>query len=467
MTARNLLYIFSIITIVTAFYITGSGCAQIGAPTGGPRDTIAPVLVNASPKLQSVNVTGNKITLSFNEYVELKDVQNNVLISPLPIKAPSVDYKLKTVTVKLKDTLQPNTTYTVDFGNAIVDINEGNPFRRFTYVFSTGKFIDSLSLTGKIILAETGKADSTIIAMLYRNADDSSVRKRKPDYVARLDSGGNYNFNNLPSGNFKLYALRDGDGGKTYNSKSEMFAFADQVINTGTTNTAPVMYAFEEQKEIKIVPGPTIRTAADKKLKYTSSLLSGSQSLLNDINITFNRPLKILDTNKIRITDTSYVPVASSSFKLDSSRKILTIKNKWAEDNPYRLIIDKESVKDSADNFLAKSDTLKFNTKKLTDYGSIVLRFTGLNISKHPVLQFIQNDEIKFSYALTSNEWSNKLFEPGEYELRILYDDNNNGKWDPGNYSKKQQPEKAIALPQKLAIRGNWENERDVIIPGF
>ena len=461
MTARNLLYSFIIISIVALFAITGSGCAQIGAPTGGAKDTIPPTLVNASPSINSVNVNGNKVTLTFNEYVELKEVQNNVLVSPLPDKQPTIDYKLKTVTVKLKDTLKPNTTYSIDFGNAIVDINEGNPYRNFTYVFSTGKFIDSLTLSGKVVLAETGKTDSTIVAMLYRNANDSSVRKRKPDYIARLDSGGHYFFRNLPAGTFNLYALKDGDFGHTYNSKAEMFAFADKPVIVGNTDSVPVLYAFQENKETK-PPTPPVRTPADKKIKYNTSLAGGKQGLLNDITITFSRPVKTFDASKLQLTDTNFTKITTADIKLDTSGKFITIKNKWPEETAYRLIIDKDAIKDSADNSLAKSDTLKFTTRTQADYGSIVLRFTNLDISRHPVLQFLQNNDIRFSYPLTSKEWSAKLFEPGEYELRILYDANNNGIWDPGNYSQKLQPERVLALPQKLGIKGNWDNERDI-----
>ena len=128
--------LFTVFTF-SLFYIISvgiTGCGQIGMPTGGPRDSIPPRLVSASPALNSTNVTSNKITLTFNEYVDLKEAQTNVLISPYPKKNPSVDFKLKTVTVKLKDTLLPNTTYSINFGSAIVDNNEGNPYKDFTYV---------------------------------------------------------------------------------------------------------------------------------------------------------------------------------------------------------------------------------------------------------------------------------------------------------------------------------------------
>ena len=134
-----------------------------------------------------------------------------------------------------------------------VDNNEGNPLKDFTYVFSTGNTIDSLTLSGKVIIAETGKADSTIIAMLYRNADDSAVQKRKPDYIARLNGDGSFNFINLPAGNFKIYALKDGDGGKTYNSKKELFAFADAAITVSAKTEPVLLYASAEEKESQTV----------------------------------------------------------------------------------------------------------------------------------------------------------------------------------------------------------------------
>ena len=126
------------------------------------------------------------------------------------------------------------------------------------------------------------------------------------------------------------------------------------------------------------------------------------------------------------------------------------------------MLFRSTALSDSANNHLTKADTIRFTAKQPSDYGNVVLRFSNLDLSKHPVLQFVQGDEIKNSYPLTSLEWSNKFINPGEYEIRILFDDNNNGKWDTGNYSKKLQPEKAITLKDKLAIKANWDNERDI-----
>lgn len=462
---RSLFLYFTTVVLISCFIsFLVTGCAQIGAPTGGPKDSIPPELVSATPKLLSTNFTGNKITLIFNEYVDVKDIQTNVLVSPYPKTNPQVDFKLKTVTVKLKDTLLENTTYAINFGNAIQDNNEGNPFRNFTYVFSTGNTIDSLQLRGQVIIAETGKKDSTIIAMLYRNADDSSVQKSKPNYIAKLDSSGNFKFTNLSAGSYKVYALKDGDGGKTYNSKIELFAFADSEVIVSDSSAPVTLFAFEEEKEIKksVVTVPAkAGTPADKKLKYTSSLSNNEQDLLTNLLLTVNRPLKTFDPQKIILTDTNYNKI-NSTITIDSNQKIIQISTKWKEENNYRLLVNKDAFSDSTDTELAKSDTIKFLTKKIADYGSIVLRFSNLKLAEHPVLQFVKDQEIYRSVAVTAAMWSDKLFPPGDYELRILFDTNNNGKWDPGNYGQKLQPERAITLDTKLNIKANWDNERDV-----
>lgn len=461
MRSTHILFTLFIVSLIYIIAISNAGCAQIGMPTGGPKDSIAPRLLSASPKLKSTNVTGNKITLTFNEYVEIKEAQTNVLISPFPKKSPTIDFKLKTVTVKLKDTLLPNTTYSINFGNAIVDNNEGNPLKDFTYVFSTGNIIDSFTLEGKVVMAETGKADSTLIAMLYRNADDSAVQKRKPDYVAKLSGDGSFSFVNLPAGNFNVYALKDGDGGKTYNSKKEIFAFADTAVTVSEKTEPVILYASALEKESGPVTASKPKTPV-KKLMYALPPGAQLQDLLNPFELSFNNPLKVFDAAKLILRDTNYNPIPSAVWTIDSSRTKITLTTQWQQAMNYRLIMDTTAVSDSAGNHLAKLDTIRFITKQQSDYGNVVLRFSNLDLTKHPVLQFVLGEEIKKSYPLTAMEWSNKFVNPGEYDIRILYDANNNGKWDTGNYSKKLQPEKAITLTLKLGVKADWDNERDI-----
>ncbi len=466
MKIKYCMYAFLLLVITYAAIAGLSGCAQIGTPTGGPKDTIPPVLVSASPVGGKTNFTGNKITLTFNEYIDVQDIQKNVLVSPFPKQTPSISFKLKTITVKLKDTLKPNTTYVVNFGNAIRDLNEGNPFKNYQYVFSTGNTIDSLQLSGRVVMAESGKADSTLVAILYRDAPDSAVETRKPDYLARLDGKGNFTFTNLSAGTYKLYALKDGDGGNTYNSVIEPFAFLNEDVEIQGTVKPVTLFAYAQEKDTR-KPPPTsssaAKPAADKKLKYTLVAAPGNpQSLLAPLLINFSRPIKEFNAQAIILSDSSFNRIGNTSISLDSTGRIMSIKAPWTEETDYRLVMKTDAVADTFGNALPRTDTLRFKTRSKADYGSLVLHFKNLDTTKHPVLQFFKADELQRSIPITNATWSDRMIEPGEYELRILYDENGNALWDPGNYKEKKQPEHVVTLPQKLAIRANWDNERDV-----
>jgi uncharacterized protein (DUF2141 family) len=438
-----------------------SGCAQIGAPTGGARDTLAPVLVKAVPTDQTLNFSSNKISLNFNEYIEVQEIQNNLLVSPLPITNPQITFNLKTVTIRLKDTLLPNTTYSIQFGNAIKDVNEGNVLQNFSYVFSTGSSIDSLSFRGNVLLAENGKADSTIAVVLYRNLNDTAVQTTRPDFLTRLKGDGSFEFKNLPTGKFNVYAIKDGDGNKYYSIKTELFGFADSILNTAIAPTNFTLYAYVQEKPTENKVIRVLKPILEKQLKFTSNL-SGEQDLLDTLKISFNNPLKLIDTASLALLDTNFNAIIGGAVRVDTTRKLLTYLPVWKPGAAYRLIFKETAFEDSAGNLLKKTDTLSFTAKQEAAYARIVLRFTNYDQQKNPVLQFVQQEQVKFSYPLAGAEWSNTRFPPGEYELRILYDANKDGKWTPGNYSKKLQPERAITLPQKLTLKGNWDNERDV-----
>ncbi|HEX7848073.1 MAG TPA: Ig-like domain-containing protein, partial [Chitinophagaceae bacterium] len=143
---------FFLIILAISKIMVLPGCANIVPPQGGPRDSLPPVLVRSDPGDSSRNFKGKTITLTFDEFIDVQNAQTEMLISPTPKNFPTVDYRLNTVTVKLKDSLETNTTYSFNFGNSIKDINESNVKKNFTYIFSTGNYIDSLELTGKVVL---------------------------------------------------------------------------------------------------------------------------------------------------------------------------------------------------------------------------------------------------------------------------------------------------------------------------
>ncbi|MBU3713404.1 MAG: hypothetical protein FGM46_00480 [Ferruginibacter sp.] len=443
----------------------GSGCAQIGAPTGGPKDTIAPKLIKALPDNNSVNFKGDKIVLLFDEYIDLQNVQSNLLVTPFPKNLPAIQSNLRTISIRLKDSLLPNTTYSINLGDAVKDVNEGNVFNNLVYTFSTGNFIDSLELTGKVLMAETGRIDSTLMVCLYKNASDSDVVKRKPDYITRLNSEGKFKFNFLPAALFKIYALKDGDGSKTYNSGTEAFAFIDKEISTTDKNISLLLFAYNEKKQVNTgSPTASGKKQKEKKLRYTTTLVQQQQDVLQPMELNFNMPVKNFNADKIILTDTFYKPVGAK-VSIDSSREKISINYSWKQDQKLMLILSNDALTDENGNNLPQSDTIRFKCKTKEDYGTVLLIFDKTDLSKNPMIFFVEADQVKHQAYLTGREWNNTLFPPGEYEIRILFDENKNGKWDPGNYSLKIQPEKVYSFPQKMTVKSNWENEREMVWP--
>ncbi len=474
------IFLFSLIIPVTLkiIVLSLSGCATIVPPQGGARDSIPPQLMKASPVDSTRNFTGNKIVFTFDEYIDVQNIQQQMLVSPSPLTNPSVDFRLNTLTVKIKDTLEPNTTYSINFGDAIKDYTEGNPLKGFTYTFSTGRYIDSLELTGSVLLAETGKTDTTLILMLHTSPDDSAVSKDKPRYVAKQDSRGNFIFKNLPPRTFYLYALKDDGGTRRYLKDNQLFAFADKpVVVDG--KTAPVtLYAYvakpAAQQTAPVSPinlsGPGRRKntdgVVDNRLKYLTNLSGNQQDLLGQFVMSFDIPLKSFDSTKIRLyTDTTFIPATGYSFQKDSTNKKITLLNEWKENTTYNLIMDKDFAMDTSGKKLLKTDTLKFKTKKLSEYGSLKLKLRNLELTKNPVLQFILNNVLYQSVPLTTNEFSQTIFFPGEFELRILFDENKNGIWDPGEFFKKhKQPEIVKPIERRVIVKPNFQNDYEIAL---
>ena len=406
-----------------------------------------PRLLKAEPGDSALNFSGDKVVLTFDEFVEVQNIAENLIFSPTPSTNPYVDYKLKTVTVKLKDTLVPNTTYTINFGNSIKDFTEGNPFKNFTYTFSTGNYIDSLELSGKVILAENGKIDTTLIVMLHTSSDDSVVVKQKPMYISKMDGNGKFRFKNLPPKTFYLYALKDESNTRRYTSEKSLFAFADKPIIVQSSTEPVTLYAYvaKGEPEQPTNKNSSIRATSttDKRLKYQTSATGGQQDILTGFYITVLQPLKAFDSTKLTLfTASPFTPVVDYSFSNDSTGTKINLTHKWKENTLYRLILDKDFAEDTLGNKLTKADTISFTTKKLADYGSLKLKLRNLDLEKNPVLQIISNNTIVRSVPMKSIDLAIDYYYPGEYELRILYDKNKNGVWDPGEFfGKHLQPE--------------------------
>lgn len=273
-------------------------CGRMGSPSGGPKDVTPPVLINAEPPNRSINFTATSFRLEFDEFVKLKDIQNQLIVSP-PLKYPPIitpqGNANKFVEVKIKDTLRPNTTYTFNFGQSIEDNNEGNPNRFLTYVFSTGAYLDSLSLSGVVTDAFNEKADTFISVMLYEmdsTYTDSTIYLQPPSYMTNtLDSTTFFQLNNLKAGRYALMALKDEGKNNMFDQNTDKIGFVTDTIVLPTDS----VYGLNLFREVpdysaavpsmasgnRIIFGYTGAKASDLELNLLSTLPDSVKTTVN------------------------------------------------------------------------------------------------------------------------------------------------------------------------------------------
>lgn len=524
-------------------------CAQIAPLNGGKKDITPPKLVEAIPAGKSTGFNTDRIVLRFDEYVQVKDLSNQLIVSPKLKTAPEITADGRSVNIVLeKDELQPNTTYRFYFGNAIADMNESNSIPDFEYVFSTGTFIDSLKVKGVVTDAFTNKTAGGVLVGLYNatTATDSTPYKDAPDYIAKTSDAGEFSFRNLPRRTFKVVAFSDKNKNSMYDGEIEKIAFLDSGLVLGS-DTSIALKLFQEdpskgfikktnspyygfsqfilnkKAKVKLLPinntfaydiaetsvgkekdtvsfyyrnikdtmefvvqnitfkkNDTIKVVAPKKssskkrLKsYSTNISSGSLALGNQVRLTF---LNWMDTTKIDL----------SKFKLtDKSDSLATpvpVKGRWTsitdfeittklkEGVSYTLKIDTLALLDVNGS---PNDTLKadFKTQSKLEFGKVTLKLL-LNKKQSYVIQLIDgNDKVireQFvSFSLSSSNAVTLDFTdvaPGTYVTKIIFDDNENKKWDSGSLLRKKQPERVIINSKQLKVLSDWEIEEEILI---
>ena len=205
-------------------------CASIGTPDGGPYDEEPPVLLKSVPALYATGVTVPKVTLEFDENVKLEKAFENVVVSPPQLQMPEIKYSGKKVMVELFDTLKPNTTYSIDFGNAIVDNNEGNPYENFAYVFSTGEGVDTLAVSGTVLNAQDLEPVKGVTVGLHSCLHDSAFSTLPFERVSRTDARGRFTIKGIAPGKYRVYALADANQNFLFDQKSEAIACQHTII---------------------------------------------------------------------------------------------------------------------------------------------------------------------------------------------------------------------------------------------
>lgn len=527
---------FIVIFSVLSFTIAFTGCAKRGTITGGPKDTIPPAILYSSPKNYMTNFNAEEIRITFTELIKIKDISKQLIISPPMKNQPTIlpqGSASKFISIKIKDTLQPNTTYSFNFGQSITDNNEGNPYSQYKYVFSTGSYIDSLTIVGKIKDAVEQKPDNFVSVQLYdaKTYTDSTVYKESPLYVTNtLDSLKLFALENLKEGSYYIIALKDKNSNYKFDPKTDKIGFLKQAI-TIPNDTVFELELFKETTPFK---------ASKPSQETTNKLYMGFEGEPKDAKITIKntgeevpfRMTKFPQTGKDSVqlfipfvkADSLNITVSKGDFTKDFTTKIkeqktadsLSIAAKQKGTLHFRdrftLVtetplekIDKEKIKlinkDSAavpfdlkydlyereivfdfekkeeekynltalpgafeDFYNTKNDTISINfaTSSYDDYGNLKINLKS--IKRFPLIFEILTSDGKVKDSLTSTGERTLFFkalEPSEYTLRVIYDDNGNGKWDTGNFLEKRQAEEIEYLSKTVQVRASWDWDQD------
>ena len=219
-----------LIVSVLAWIVIVSSCANQGMPTGGPIDSLPPVLLNSQPKYRALNFRGNEVRLNFDEYINSSKVLESLVVSPPLEKRPTVLTRSKTLIIRFNEDLDEDVTYMLDFKDGIVDNNEGNALEDFRFSFSTGDTYDSLRVSGHVFNGFNLDPLENILVMLHRNLHDSAVFTLRPSYIAKTDKDGFFLIDNVAGGSYNLFAINDLNNNMRYNEGSEEIAFLDSVI---------------------------------------------------------------------------------------------------------------------------------------------------------------------------------------------------------------------------------------------
>lgn len=215
--------------MLLAAFLLGS-CARMGQPDGGWYDETPPRIMGAAPADKGTNVKNRKISIFFDEFIQIENATEKVVVSPPQLETPEIVASGKRIRIELLDSLKPNTTYTIDFSDAITDNNENNPLGNYTYSFSTGDAIDTLEVSGKVLQAKDLEPVKGILVGLYSDLSDTAFTTKPMLRVSRTDGSGRFVIKGVAPGTYRVYALQDADGNYLFNQKSEMLAFSQEKI---------------------------------------------------------------------------------------------------------------------------------------------------------------------------------------------------------------------------------------------
>ena len=505
-------------------------CARRGNPTGGEKDITAPVFIIAEPAYESINFNAEKIRLNFSEFIKLKELNQQLVISP-PMKyqpeITPVGTASKTINIKITDTLKENTTYTFNFGKSVEDNNEGNILRSFKYVFSTGDYIDSLKISGTVTDAYEEEPAESISILLYEVTEDFSdsiIYKKRPNYIGNTLDTVAFEMTNLKDGKYLMVAIRDMSNNFKFDPRQDKIGFQKDYITLPTEETyqfnlfkevpefaatrpsevkkGHIFFGYEgDPKNFKInllsekpegfkshmvfdkehdtvsywytpiAKDSLIFEATQKDYKKNvivrlrskeidsltlSTESRGTLSLRDTFAILSNIPMEKVNRSKFKILDKDSLEVYFTT-KLDPSKMRLKVDFDKKPEQEYQMYIMPEAIEDLFGNI---NDTLQFvaKTKSLDDYGAIEITTQNAKTFPYILEMFDSSGElIQREIANENRRFKFEYLDPKKYQFRVIYDTNNNGKWDSGNFLKRTNPEEVIYLKKEIEIRANWE----------
>jgi uncharacterized protein (DUF2141 family) len=427
-TLSNLIFI-----LVVCFFF--ANCANRGTPTGGEKDITPPVITKAIPENFSTNFTGNEIKIYFNEYVKIKNLQKQLIISPPLDPEPEITplgSASKYITIKIFDTLQPNTTYAFNFGESIVDNNEENPYPYYRYVFSTGNYIDSLSVKGIILDAINRKPEEFVSVALYdvdSTFTDSIIYKEKPKYITNtLDSTTTFKLENLKAGTYLMLALKEDNSNYTFQQKTDKIGFLNDFITVSTDTTAIyTLKLFNEELDFKATR-PKLLAENKIAFGYEGDYKNMKIDVISDVPENFESKL-----TKDQKTDSLlywYMP------KIEADSLLFLVTNTSYSDT---LTVKLKKInKDSLVINPIQSGTLSFN-----DNFEIEANIPLIEMDKEKIT-ILRKDSTQVDFTTTFDEFNNKytlLFKKKEqerYKIQMLpetFTDFFGNKNDTLNYS--------------------------------
>ena len=368
--------------------IFAASCAQVVNPSGGPKDEDAPRAIKYSPDSAALNVKNDDIVIFFNEYIKLVDPATQIVVSPPVASPPEVRAKGKALHIKLTDSLRSNTTYSINFGTAIRDITEGNILNNFQYVFSTGTFIDSLSVSGKITDAFTLRSAGDVLVLLYEDLSDSIPYKKMPSYFSKTNASGTFRVNNMRPGTYKVFALKDANQNYIYDQPGELIGFIKEPITLAKNADTLSMLLFEEP-------------ASKINIKKTSTLQHGK------LSIVFSAPVSKLELQPLE-TEMKKPPLIEYSAKRDTVTFWYTDLSQ--ESLPLRIVHNDKVIDTARFSLIARE-----NANKGKEKFELTMR---TNVSKAAPLDLKQDINIVFNNPLAKLDPSKIILTKGKDTLK-------------------------------------------------